>query len=775
MIKNWLKKKLLTMTTFVVSALVVEMILFLYLGFGVLPIYWVLDVSLIFFFAFIIFVLPNNWIQNAFLGLVLAFQIVIAYANICIYNVLADIFTFDLFSLVGETANVITADMLFVWPAIFFGLVIAVDVVALIFINKIKVEKLGQRNEKKFIVNAVITFGLALCMLVYSIATISFPGNKEDENYLLSDKVLFQTFSSNKNSLIKFGSYGFYFEEFFRRFYKTDQVLSYTKAELESYLSETEYDPKSTSLFGVDKGNNVLVIMAESFEWYAINPELTPTLYALANGYDFGTKTIEGGKISYSNFDFYNFDADGDGVDDVDENGFLVFKRADYDYDEIEKKYTKNEINLFDNSLLFGTSGLSLVNFYGKSKTDYSEASVILGNYPYNESYTTHGGIFGNSSTNLYSNVNYNFTLPSMLLDTEAVEVANYMHSFNSTFYGRDTLITQFGFDKTLFLDQMNNSIPKTDRLCHATLDSKVMDYYLNICDEDENFMPKDKQFLSFFTSVTTHGEYTRNPLLEEYGYYEFLESEDVNYLGKTINGINNANLSPEMAEDVKNYIASALDTEYMMTIILKYLMENNLFENTSIVFFSDHCSYYDTMDIVYKSLYFSDKKDNKHYSSPIYWERNKAYGQNYTASSQDRYKIPAFIYSTKITDAVVGSEENSHRISKFTTHFDLTTSIFTLLGIDYNPNIYLGYPVVCEALQEDGSVKDLGIPMVVSSTGGIFNNNLFTEDGVRILNKNTNVTDEYITDFTRKQIEYTEKWLKITALYKYNLFYKIS
>ena len=42
------------------------------------------------------------------------------------------------------------------------------------------------------------------------------------------------------------------------------------------------------------------MIMMESFEWYAISPELTPTLYALAHGYDFGTK-----ENGYENFNFY--------------------------------------------------------------------------------------------------------------------------------------------------------------------------------------------------------------------------------------------------------------------------------------------------------------------------------------------------------------------------------------------------------------------------------------------------------------------------------------
>lgn len=754
--KKYLLNKLLVGGVFAVSSLIIEAFLFIYLGFGFLPTYVLFDIALILFVFFVVLFLPVGKAQCIISGIFLFLQIVLSYANICIYRALGDVFTFDMLSLVEETARVITADMFPLWPLIFYTCLFAMDISFFVLIQKkIKPLNITYRSAIRFILKDIAVAGLVVSFCLYSVSVYNLKGNRDDDLYIFSDKALFGNFSSNKQSLRKFGTWGFYFEEFFRRFYEIDSVVAYTKEELQAFKKSKEYDPKMQKLYGVAEGKNVLVLMLESFEWYGITEELTPTLYALANGYNFGTRDPNTGL--YSNFDYYNFETKTDGTTGI--------YRKDYTYSG--GKYLKKNGEKPLNPSLFGDYGITLTNYYSKSKTDYSEASMILGNYPYNKSFTTHGGVLGYSSKNLYADVDYGFSLPNLLKSSGAVDVTNYMHTYLSSFYGRDTLMSQFGFENTLFLDQMSSKINRGDSLSHIVKDSEVLDYYLNIS-SDYDFIPTDKSFFSFFTTVTTHGEYSHNPLLTD--EYAFLEAVD--YLGKTEAGVNNAGLSADWAEMVKNYLVSVLDTEKAVTLIVKYLMEQNLFEDTVLVLFADHQCYYDGMDKEYKKLYFTDDS-MVGYSSPKYWERDLTYGETFSENSQDRFLVPAMIYSTALTDGVVGSESGSHFVDKFTCVFDLTTTIFNMLGVDYNPNYYLGYPIFCKTTDnKTGVVTQLEVPAYISCTGGIFDAYIYTEDGVILkYYKSQVVMPRDLQLFSYKVSEYIERWYKITYLYEYNMF----
>ena len=752
--KNLLLRKGITIGIYAVATLVMECFLFVYLGFGFLPQYIFFDLGLILFFSALIFVFPCGKFQDVFISILLALQMILCYINICMYKVLNDVFTFELLSLVKETTDVINFDMLPVWPMIFYLLTFGCSLAGLILTEKIKVEKFKHFSMVRFVVKMVSMICLTISFIIYSVGSVYWV--KGDSSSHFSDKMLYATFSSNKQSLVKFGTLGFYFEEFFRQFYKVDETAQYTRAELNAYVQSPEYKPQDLEIFNVCNGQNVIMIMMESFEWYAITPEATPTLYALSRGYDFGTKAD-----GYKNFNFYNFSKD--------ENGeFTILERTDYT--KINEEYKKlqqdgKDVQLFDESA-FDKYGFTLVNYYSKAKTDYSETTAMIGNYPYGESFTTHNLIY--ASNDIYNNLDYSFTLANMLKDSGAVDVASYMHPYLSTFYGRDTLIPQFGFDKTLFLDQMSDKIPKGKKLSHATLDSMALDYYLNIS-TTHKFINKDKKFFNFFTTVTTHGEYSENEIIKNNtDYYKFYDS--IGFYGKSSNPKTKIpELTVDQENEVKNYLVSALDTERMVSILVKYLMDNDLFDDTLLCLFADHHSYYNQMDLYYKKHFFSDAEGD--YSSPIYWKRNTKYNatsEDYL-KSQDRFKVPAIMYSTKITDAVVGGAEG-HQISKLTCSFDLPVTIMTLLGVKYNPTYYLGYPVKCNVVVDE-KPTELGVPAYVSYTGGIFDLHIYTEEGKTIKFERKYVTALDELTFQYKVNTYIEKWYKITALYQNDLF----
>ena len=211
--------------------------------------------------------------------------------------------------------------------------------------------------------------------------------------------------------------------------------------------------------------------------------------------------------------------------------------------------------------------------------------------------------------------------------------------------------------------------------------------------------------------------------------------------------------------------MAGVVDLEYAVSFLVYNLLLEDKLDNTVLVFCADHNCYYDNNDIYYKSLYYSDYYKEK-MGEEYHWAvLSGDLGIEYSEKSTARYNLPAFIYSTKITDETLDGQ--SHYISKTTQAFDIMPTILTLLGIDYETSLYMGYPIICN--DEEG--RNFGNNAVVSFIDGIFNKDFYSNDGSEISYSRPNATDEDAKNFVDSAAKFMEKWLKISALYRYNLF----
>ena len=763
-INNYLLKKILSSALFFSLAIVIECYMFATIGWGAFPVYALFDIGIILFISFIVFACPSTKASNSIICVVLGFEILICYTNIIIKTAMNTVFAIKMLNLAGETAAVLRFDM-FPWaPLIFYGIVVAVLAGSLVFLSRIPINENKKSVFFKHVLRFSVAIGLSLSMFMYSIQTLFL-----QKAYLMGDNYLYNTFSDSQQSLRKFGVYTYYCEDLLRLIYKPSPLFEISKKDVEKYLATETYDPKDSPLWNIANGKqNIFVIMAESFEWYPISKELTPVLYALANGYDFG----ENASRLYDIYDFANECEDG------------TLYRKDYLYDEdglcIGAKDAAPAIYSDDYN---NTYGLTLINYYSKAKTDYSEDSVILGNYPFNQSYVEYLSF---SKSGLYNNVGYDFTLPSALKDSGYIDEGQawYFHTYMQKFYGRNTLIPMFGFDKTTFYEDFtkNENIEKDALLSHAIRDSEVMRYYASdFVHENED---SDKPWLSFFTTVTTHGEYiTYNPRL--YKNYVFLDHVD--YAGKsettTLEQMANESGTKAAREFWRSttgmaatYLAGCLDTEYMVARLIDKLVQTNQFNKTTIVFYADHNGYYNQLDLLYKSYYYNP--DYTDYSEfRIDYIDGKLDLGAYDKYSSERYSVPAFIYSTALNESVCGTVVDEHDntqklqyIEKFTCAFDILPTILTICGVEYNPHYYLGYPVMCPIVQ-DGEIVELGSKVIISHTGGYFNNYIFSEDGVHA---NYLIENASMKQFYNDCVQQLEKWYYITALYNYNYFKKV-
>ncbi|MBO5910533.1 MAG: hypothetical protein J6Q15_03390 [Clostridia bacterium] len=129
-----LSHKMGFLTYYIIVAILVEIAMFLRLDLGVLPKYWLYDLSIILMIAGVIFIIPNYIIQAIVTAIMLGAQMVIFYVNFSLYSLYGDVFSFDMINLFKETVKAMTKDFSFIWFMIALILAYIVILIGIIMI-----------------------------------------------------------------------------------------------------------------------------------------------------------------------------------------------------------------------------------------------------------------------------------------------------------------------------------------------------------------------------------------------------------------------------------------------------------------------------------------------------------------------------------------------------------------------------------------------------------------------------------------------------------------
>lgn len=269
---------------FVVFSLVFEIINFLWLRFRItghlnliqiLPNYIFFDLGIILIIAGLIFAsgkIGGNIILYVFLGL----QVTINIVNATLYKVFGDIFSFDMMKLGAEAVSAFKFEFIALWSVVCNLIVLGLVIFLQIVIDK-KCRKqitLTSLNKK------------ALCLLVFFVTFCFGIGNFTMQTISLStgphitedDKYLWDNMQFKIEAYKKFGTYGFYLKSITDLIYKDDGYSPEKKQSMQKALNAGQVDENINAQFYDD---NLIVIMLESFEWFAIDPYNTPTLWKL--------------------------------------------------------------------------------------------------------------------------------------------------------------------------------------------------------------------------------------------------------------------------------------------------------------------------------------------------------------------------------------------------------------------------------------------------------------------------------------------------------------
>lgn len=413
-----------------------------------------------------------------------------------------------------------------------------------------------------------VCLSIAALLLISSLALPNVAGYVESSSESYYENILYK----NENDYRKYGVTGDVLHQFVTGPFLTSPQVAGWKESSEFYFSETVNEGE---LFGVSEGNNVVMILAESFEWFPLTnyPELTSALYP-------------------------------------------------------------NIFRLID-------EGIVAANHYAREKTDISESQSLLGNYPSR----------GFTCSNYIDN-SYPYSLPNIFKNAnEGARVLSF-HNNAADFYNRDVFHSSLGFEKLYGIEAMADYgvVNYQDTIDERNLDSEMMEGMKDL------MFPADETFFTYIISYTTHGGYyTERESLRQKGYYGKLDEYGV--FPATDNKYDNY---------LRTYAAALMDFDAAIGIMLEDLESKDLLDKTTVVVYSDHNAYYDRLSYRGKGL---------------------------TKMQSEVFRVPMFIYDTKVRAALAG-EGKSPVIEKFTTTADIVPTLLTLLGIPYYGNLYFGHNV---------------------------------------------------------------------------------
>ncbi len=623
-------------------AILLEMVSFLWLHLTVtghmtrlqvFPTYFLFDLSIMLIAAGIIYACPR-FLANIFYYLFLGLQIVFNVVNATLYMVYGDLFTFDMIALGGEAADSLKAEFIdFKAVAINVALLVVIILVQVLIDHLVKKKVRFKKRSSKAISLAALFGFMLLGSGLFGLQVITLKDTKSGR-VIYSDEYLWDNAHLKIEGYKKFGTYGFYISGLSHTIKPYSKLSDAQKqALLASVIDGQVAENPNAPLYG----DNLIMVLMESFEWFAIDPYNTPTLYEMK------TQT-----------------------------------------------------------------GVAMTNFYARNKTNTGEDISIMGNMP-NATSIVKLADSGSLGTG--------YSLPSMF--REQGYTANFFHSFKKEFYEREKVNTAMGFEKVY-------------DIADAELENKSMKFNMWNLDSDyitamlDKFIPEGQKFMSYFTTVTTHGTYeVYNPKFDKY-YTEYDKNLENYKAWLKENGYNYPTNKDDQAV-LRQYKCAAMDTDRMVKVILDDLDKKGIKDNTTLVLFADH-------DCFYEDLAFKMKGTGK-----------------MDFSNTKSYNVPLLIYSSKLSPW-----QNQF----FCNTYDIYPTVCELFGLPYTTALTHGYSVFS---------SDIENSLMVSYLSGIFNDKIFSLNGVDLVKKG-DVSESEIEKYRNLAVEFFEKQEAMEKLYAFGL-----
>ena len=267
---------------YVFFSILAEVINFIYMGFGIFPKYVIFDLALILFVAGIIFIVPNKWVKIGIFYLFFGAQIVINCVNVTMNNLFGDILSLDMLKLGAEAASAFSFEFLDFLNIIINVLLVALSVLAVLRLDKKipTIIEFTRKNKVALLICGFLSIWGCCCGFFFAgKASLREVDASTDLYIVQSDVYLWDNMFLKSEAYKKFGTYGFYFKCLENIAF--NEMDDKSKEDLDLFVNQGKDYSVTDAYSSIDKDNNLIMIMLESFEWFAIDPIYTPTLYKL--------------------------------------------------------------------------------------------------------------------------------------------------------------------------------------------------------------------------------------------------------------------------------------------------------------------------------------------------------------------------------------------------------------------------------------------------------------------------------------------------------------
>ena len=646
--------QLLKPVLYLLLSFIIELIGFLVLGFKytdggsqILPSYIFFDIGLWLFIASLLLCSTKNWISNTIFYVSMAVKSLLLIANITLRSGFGYLFSWDMIELIIEALESMDADF------INFPLIIASSIGIVVIVTlPLLFDKLF-KNHKITIKKVTRPIFCLLCFLITSvigsgcytiqIATLKASANNPE---ISSDEYLYENMHIKDAAYKKFGTAGFYIKNLYDICIGNALISEDEKtATIDKFESSVAKVNEAAPLYD----NNLIVIMMESFEWFAIDPYNTPTLWALKTGENYFADHVEKQAIVMS-------------------------------------KYTSN------------------------NKTNVSEDLCLLGYMPNINKIKI-------ENTNSYAT---KYSLPNLF--GQLGYTTSFFHNWKKDFYNRETLNKAIGFDNQYYLEDFISENKSTQ----FNQFNREVDFVTQFMGE---IAPTDKKFMSFYTTVSTHGNYRLYN--ENFNSYYTTYDSNLENFKKWLSTQNYIYPSTEKDQTVlKHYKSAAMDTDRMLEQLFKHLKSTGLSENTTVILYSDHNAFYHNLTNIIKGTNVND----------------------YT--NQTTYNVPLMIYSKKL---------NSETINRFCSPYDLYPTISGLFGLPFNMICAQGIDVISTPNTD---------AFYMSYLTGFYDANCYSKDMLHLLKYTGSLESADVTRFKQKACTFFQKQKVLETIYHAGLTY---
>ena len=733
MLKATLNKTLMFLY-YIVGALILEAITFRILSLGSMPEYFGYNFSIILFIAIAIFAVPNYTAQYVLYTLVLLVQAIFIYVN---YSLSAmnshNLFSFEMMGLVQEATAAATSS--FVYFSVILQLIsvyLAIIITGAILLGYCKKQKVNFKQHFT-IFNIVLLVSFECFSCGYFVDTrnkINAKANFTDQDYVISDSFYMNTNINKMSSYAKFGTYGYFMNLIFNKFGNYDKSLK--QVAVDYFNNGNVYNGKyideqgnevSDNMFGEAEGDNVIVIMMESLEWFCFGDgNYDPTLQNFSN------------------------------------------------------ELTPNIYNLINSENTMISS-----NFFAQSKTNYSETYGIVGNYPITTSLNEN--IDGEASKGYDA---FGYSLPYRM-KAEGYQT-NYVHSHTTEFYDRNKTHHHLGFDRVIG----KNNLMKDGKRVYSEEDTwwehwdAEGDFARNAIDEIVPTNYKEKPFYTFYLTVSSHGSYSDNSnegdcvryknyvkygaddcVLNSNGDYILDPSksqDELTYTSWYTNVLKNYSSDSALVEELLYYQCGVMGLDEAIGVITDKL-ENSymddgskLIDNTTLLLYSDHYTYYNSLSNRFKRIPVSDTASVELNIIPM------------IISSPSIKTYANKLYPIRSTTYLVNE--------RFCSAYDIIPTLLNMLGVEYNERLYLGKSIFAPVdyiYEINGQIREMTVYYSNATGGGVFSRDVYTYDMNNFIKQSVYVNQDTINIFKSASSQLLKQINYMHIINHYYLFGQIT